>query len=427
MNRNRLDGAWKQSRLYLGTFVLLCIAAFSLWLSCGCGRAKVASSSRDTCSQFLSIRSRQMQDKCREKHLAIPPEYNAVLQAVYAYDWLAASNAFGRLKGSIAQYEGSKPDPRLNNALWQDALEIYGAFEQFVNWHPSLIQMYGHDIVAGIPSNSFFFGGTDPGRFVVTAFQEVTRQPFYVVTQNALADNSYMDYLRDSIGTVAILPTQEDSNKAFQQYIQDIQAGRMPANADIKIENGRVSVQGVGGVMAINGIIARMIFDRNKSNHSFFVEESYVIPWMYPYLQPAGLIMRLNPEPVELTTEMVAEDRQYWDAYTDRLMNHPDFGRDEWAQKTYSKLRSAIAGVYAYCGRTNDAEYAFAQARKLFPASPEAAFRLADLYVRGRRWDDAIVVIEAFQRLDPKNDSAGKFLAELRARQSSDRKGSNPH
>ena len=422
MKRNLRHYSRKQPQVCLGTLLALGIVASLPLLFSGCGRVKVASSSRDTASRFFAMRSRQMQDTCREKHLAVPPEYNAVLQAVYANDWLAASNAFERLKGGIAQYEGSKSDPKLKNALWQYALEMYGAFEQFANWHASLIQMYGHDMVAGIPSNSIFFGGTDPGRFVVTAFQEATRQPFIVVTQNALADNSYMDYLRDRIGAALSLPTQEDSNKAFQQYIQDIQAGRTPANADIQIENGRVSVQGVGGVMAINGIIARMIFDKNKMNHGFYVEESYVIPWMYPYLQPAGLVMKLNPEPVELTDEMIVQDRRYWDAYTEDLMKHPDFARDEWARKTYSKLRSAIAGLYACRGRTNDAEYAFNQARRLCPQSPEASFRLADLYARGSRWDDAILVIEEFQRLDPKNDAAGKFLADLRNRRSCDRK-----
>jgi hypothetical protein len=34
-----------------------------------------------------------------------------------------------------------------------------------------------------------------------------------------------------------------------------------------------------------------MIFDRNKE-HTIFVEESYVLPWMYPHLEPHGLILK---------------------------------------------------------------------------------------------------------------------------------------
>ena len=109
------------------------------------------------------------------------------------------------------------------------------------------------------------------------------------------------------------MPAPEDSNAAFKQYVDDVKEGRIPAGADVKIEDGKVSVQGVGGVMQINGILARMIFDHNKDAHSFFVEESYVLPWMYPYLEPFGLILKLHAEPVpELAPETIARYRQFW-------------------------------------------------------------------------------------------------------------------
>lgn len=413
------------SRPRLRAFPALCSVTCWLMISFAHGASETESSSSDICSQFLAIRSRQMQDSSREKHIAIPPEYSAVLQAVKTNDRLAASNAFERLRMGIGQYEHSKPDLRLNTALWPYIQEMYYAFDAFANWRPSLIQMYGRDLLDGIPTNSIFFGGTDPGRFVVTAFQEATRQPFHVVTQNALADNVYMDYLRDRVGTAIRLPGTNDVTKAFQQYVQDVQAGRVATNADIKIKNGRATVEGVRGVMTINGIIAKMIFDENKTSHAFYVEESYVIPWMYPYLQPAGLLMKLNPEPTGLTAEMVAADRRFWDAYTERLMTHPDFVRDEQAQMTYSKMRSAIAGLLLFRGRTNEAEYAFNQARRLCPASPEATFRLADLYAGVGRWDDAIAVVEAFRKFDPQNTWTSACLADLQKRRSSGRKEAN--
>ena len=393
-------------------FILAMVAATAV------GTATAADGTWD---RFLALRVRQMQEKARAHNVELPEGYTSVLAAVKSNDWPATSNAFNRV------FSGTQEGNPRASILWQDLLEIYGAFEQFAQWRPSLIRMYGEDILAGVASNSIVFGGTDPGRFVVTAFQEATRKPFRVVTQNALADNTYMEYLRDKAGAAIWLPSQEDSSRAFQQYVQDVQSGRMPANAEIKIEDGRISVMGVGGVMTINGIMARMIFDRNRTNHAFYVEESYVIPWMYPYLRPAGLVMRLNPEPVELTAEMAAEDRRFWDAYEKRLLAHPDFGRDEFARKTYSKLRSAIAGLFAYRGRTDDAEHAFRQAQALCPASPEAAFRLADLYANGGRWDEAMAVMEEFRKVDPKNDMADRFLANLQDRRSADKaKPSHP-
>ena len=53
-------------------------------------------------------------------------------------------------------------------------------------------------------------------------------------------------------------------------------------------------------------------------------EESYVIDWMYPYLEPYGIIMKINAEPLptpndnpDLWKNIIARDRSYWDKLTD--------------------------------------------------------------------------------------------------------------
>ncbi len=166
--------------------------------------------------------------------------------------------------------------------------------------------------------------------------------------------------------------------------------------------------------MEINGILCRQIFEHNKSRHDFYVEESYVIPWMYPYLEPHGLIMKMHPEPIQLTGEAVRNDRDFWDWYTRRLMGNPRFLRDVVARKSFSKLRSAIAGLYAYRGLIDEAEYAFRQAIELYPLSPEANFRLADAFMRAAKYEEATALMEAFLEQDPRNDKAAEFLAQLR-------------
>ena len=55
-----------------------------------------------------------------------------------------------------------------------------------------------------------------------------------------------------------------DSNNAFQMYVQGVQNGTIQAGADVTTEGGKVQVQGVAGVMQINGFLARMIFDHNQ-------------------------------------------------------------------------------------------------------------------------------------------------------------------
>ncbi len=272
-------------------------------------------------------------------------------------------------------------------------------------------------------TNAVFYGGTDPGRFVPTymIYSAHFREDVYLITQNALADNTYMNVMRDLYGDRIWIPSQQDSNYAFQKYVEDVRSGKTPAGAEVSFEGGRVSVQGVQGVMTINGILARMIFEANKAKHDFYVEESYVIPWMYPYLTPHGLIMKINTEPVaELAADNVANDRKFWDWYCKRLLDNPKFLRDVVARKTFSKLRSAIAGVYAYRRLFDEADYAFKQAIALYPLSPEANFRLADIYMQQFRFSDARVVIEAFLKEDPENDRVRDFLGQIKQLETAD-------
>ena len=306
----------------------------------------------------------------------------------------------------------------------------FGAWE--LEGARAILSEIGEDEKASFPSadypppmstNAVFFGGTDPGRFVPTymIYSAHYRSDVYLITQNALADNTYMNVMRDLYGDSIWIPSQQDSNFAFQKYVQDVQAGRIPAGAAVSFEGGRVSVQGVQGVMTINGILARMIFEANKGKHDFYVEESYVIPWMYPYLTPHGLIMKINAETVaQISPEMIKQDPEFWGWYTKRLPATPRFERDVVARKTFSKLRSAIAGLYAFRRIYDESEYAFKQAIALYPLSPEANFRLADIYMQQFRFSDARVIIEAFLKEDPENDKVAEFLVQIRDMETAD-------
>ena len=77
--------------------------------------------------------------------------------------------------------------------------------------------------------NAIFFGGTDPGRFVPTymIYSAKVRPDIYLITQNALADNTYMNVMRDLYGDQIWIPTARDTNQAFQEYVQGVQSGRI--------------------------------------------------------------------------------------------------------------------------------------------------------------------------------------------------------
>jgi tetratricopeptide (TPR) repeat protein len=300
-------------------------------------------------------------------------------------------------------------------------------------------------------TNAIFFGGTDPGRFVPTymIYSAKVRPDVYLITQNALADNTYMNVMRDLYGDQIWIPSPIDSNIAFQKYVDGVRSGKIKAGADVTTEGGKVQVQGVAGVMQINGFLSEMIFDHNQyrtetktdektrptgaavvyddpgvdpetgkpPRRTFYVEESYVLPWMYPYLTPHGLIMKINNERTPLTDEMIANDTAFWNWYCDRLLSDERFIRDIVARKSFCKLRSAIAGLYENRNRPKEAEAAFRQAVALYDLSPEANFRLANHMMRGGRFDEAIELFDVFLEKDPNNAQARQFQEQVKRQQ----------
>lgn len=270
----------------------------------------------------------------------------------------------------------------------------------------------------------------------------------------------------------------EDSSKAFSEYVEDarrrLEHDKQAPNEPRQIRpgedvfydenSGRIQVSGQVAVMSINGLLTKVIFDKNP-DHDFYVEESFPLDWMYPHLTPSGIIMKINRQPLqEMTQEIVDRDHRFWSKYTERLIGNwitydtsvsnicrvaeqvyvkrnykdlkvdgkdvlPDsrFVRDDDAQKAFSKLRSAIAGVYFW--RINEAgrrgnlaeqqrmikecDFAFRQAFAFCPFSPEAVFRYTNLLISLGRVDDALMIARTFQKLDPNNRSARDLIDQL--------------
>ncbi len=354
------------------------------------------------------------------------------------------------------------PASALNGRLWCPIHETLGIAECFHEWNDlKLLRRFGQDIIDSIPSNSIYFGGTDPGRFVITAMSQSHRdaRPFYTLTQNALADGRYLDYLRYLYGSRIHIPTEADSQAAFNEYLKDaqqrLQSGQVRPGEDVRVVDNRVQVSGHVAVMQINGLLVKNIFDHN-TNHQFYIEESFPLDWMYPYLCPHGLIFKLNPQPLsDLPESAVRDDRQYWGRYAGQLIGDwmtddtsvkqvcdfaervylhknlgafsgdPAYVKSESAHKAFSKLRSSIAGLFAWRYQHADtpqektrmstaADYAFRQAFALCPYSPEAVFRYVNFLLTENRQPDALLIAQTAVRLDPTNTQMAQLLEQLK-------------
>jgi beta-lactamase regulating signal transducer with metallopeptidase domain len=376
-------------------------------------------------------------------------------------DWQTATNLWTVMRQRAHQYEGTTADTNLDK-VWAPILELDLAWQQFAGWKEKYVLAYGNDIIKSIPPGSIYFGGTDPGRGVITVLSEsqVEGKPFYTLTQNALADATYLEYLRAMYGRDIHIATAQESQQAFEDYTTDA----VKRKAENKLRPGEVVIAKDGGdqvsgqvaVMNINGLIAKTIFDHNPKRE-FYVEESFPLDWMYPYLTPNGLIMKINREPLaEIPESILKQDHDYWANYLQPMLgdgvtddstvaavtawaekvylNHdlsgftgdPGFVQDLWAQKAFSKLRTSIGGVYAWRSTNaktpaekqrmaKAAEQALLQAYALCPTSPEALFRYVNLLltVNFNRLDDALLVAETSLKLDPENQQTKDLIVEL--------------
>ena len=299
-----------------------------------------------------------------------------------------------------------------------------------------------------------------------------------------MLENAFPGMIAKSLGgvypdTEIYTPSPQDSQECFNVYLNDAQRRfehdqhypnephQMKAGEDVRPgPNGGVQVAGQVAVMSINGLLTKVIFDHNP-DHEFYEEESFPLDWMYPYLTPFGVIMKINRNPLpEITQDIIDKDHAFWSEYSSRTVGNwitydtsisnicafcektylrhdysgftgdRKFMRDDDAQKAFSKLRSSIgASIYwwrathpanaAEGERTmKEAEFSLKQAFAYCPYSLEAVFHLMQLLLDARhpRVDDAIAVLKTCHSLDPYNGQITDWISNL---ESSKQRGGN--
>jgi tetratricopeptide (TPR) repeat protein len=289
---------------------------------------------------------------------------------------------------------------------------------------------YGAGILGPLEKNAVYIGGTDPGRFIPTymIFCEsqqparwkldpgFDRRDVFVLTQNALADDTYMKYLRDQydsrqrkkpstvfekwLGRAAqyperalTMPTDSQFWDCYASYMKELHA---------KQKNG--SGTNVD-IMQVNARILKLIFNENKNQHPFYYEESIPIKWVYDHMLPAGLVCRLNPEPVKtLPRHLVEKDFAFWKAYSSWLKSNPFFWDDPPARRAFAKLRGTYGNLYRHHGMTEEADRAFQEALELYPLHEEVIQCYADFLASQEKLHQLSQLLETLTKLDPRSE-----------------------
>jgi hypothetical protein len=301
------------------------------------------------------------------------------------------------------------------------------AFEMFSMWDEKYALAYAQGITKSIPPGSIYFTGVPMGALIIPALQksEVSADPCFTLDQGELVDESYRTYLRNMYGSKIYVPTEEDVQKCFRDYAPD---------AWLRNQQNKLQRE---DFQRIDRLIAKVFFDKNP-DREFYFEESWPVEWMYPYLEPHGLILKINRQPLaDLSENKVAQDHDFWVkqlqpmigdwltydttikelvAWTERVRLQHDFrgftGDRGFVEgisgerQIFSKLRNAIGGVYAWRAdhatnpaekerMTREADFAFSQSLALWPCSPESCspvFRYVTLLQKEHRQTDASLI-----------------------------------
>ncbi len=303
------------------SFLLLAAGLVAGWFLTGCTKEPSLLHppvNEPQIKAFFSAKEAQARQLVSQENSELPPEIWPYFKAGQKGDWATVTNLYGKMASRSNQFDGNKVDERMLTMAWQTINETDRFYLQCTQPDSKLVLAFGEEIMRLVPPGSIYFGDSDTGRFVPTALcrDHAKGDPFFVLTQHALADGLYLAYLRNMFGNKIYTPSTEDSQKAFDEYIQDaikrMQEGKLQTREDVRQEGNKVSVSGQLSVMAINGLISKVIFQRNP-DHQFYVCEGAPTAWIYPLAEPHGLIIKINRQKSpELTPETIQRDRDYW-------------------------------------------------------------------------------------------------------------------
>ena len=143
---------------------------------------------------------------------------------------------------------------------------------------PTLLD-YGNAINAALRPGMVYVGGTDNGRWIPELLNDTSDgEQHIVVTQNALADGRYLDFVNDLYGERLSTLTQDESKRAFEDYVSDAQKRfdhdqqfpdepkQVLPGEDIQVVDGKVQVRGQVAVMAINERLLQMLMQKESGD-----------------------------------------------------------------------------------------------------------------------------------------------------------------
>jgi hypothetical protein len=361
-------------------------------------------------AQFARHRREVLDAMARKLKCDVPEEVQRFFDAAEAGNWDEMDAIFKVL------VERRKIDGPENSArLWGPILDTYGAAEQAHDWPAQKLLDYGQAVLDSLRPGMVYIGGTDEGRWIPELLNDTSEgERHIIVTQNAFADGSYLEYVTALYGDRINTLMPEDSQKAFQEYLADAQKRfhhdqqfpdepkQLRPGEDIQVNDNRVQVSGQVAVMAINEILLRSLMEKNP-DLSFALQESFPLRGTYGNAAPLGPIMELGVPDVQstFTAERVAQSLEYWRGMAQQLATDPEASGSPDTLKSYAKLALGQANLLADHQYSAEAEQAYRLSTQIWPGNLESVSGLSELLLRTGRGDEARRLMDDFERRFP--------------------------
>jgi tetratricopeptide (TPR) repeat protein len=377
--------------------------------------------------QFARDRLRITRAMARRDHTELPEQVDQFFNAVAGNHWDELNDLYRKLE---KMRDSGNEDLR---KVWAPILETLLVAECAHAWPAQKLLDYGQATLGALSPGMVYVGGTDPGRGIPTLLNETSGGERHVIlTQNALADAGYLDYVRFLYGSQLQLPGEDESRRAFNSYLADAQQRfqhdqqfpnepkQVRPGEDIRWSQGAgtdnsdaakspIQVSGNVAVMAINERILQGILDKNPGM-TFAMEESYPLLSTYASALPLGPLMELRAPNAQdsFTLDTAGETLDYWRNTLEQLQADADAPEGSEVRKTYSHMAVSQANLLANHNYSAEAEATYRAALDLEPSNPEAVYGLSRLLGQNGRLEEAQMLVNDFARMHPDQAAAAQ-------------------
>jgi hypothetical protein len=366
-------------------------------------------------ARFARKRRELVRAIAQRSHLEIPAEVEKFFDALEAGNWQIVTNQWHELAVHSSQYDYSTNHWENMDPFWPSVLDAYGVAEQAHLWPAQQLLDYGNAIIGSLRPGMVYVGGTDNGRWIPELLNDTSDgEQHIIVTQNALADGRYLDFVNDLYSDRFSTLGHDDSQRAFEAYTSDAQKRlehdqqfpdepkQVLPGEDFQMVDGKLEVKGKTAVMAINERLVQMLMQKNP-DLSFAIEQSVPLPGTYADALPLGPLMELNAsnEQNTFTTERATQSVDYWRNTAQQILSDSEATSSEAALKSYSHDASAAANLLAAHDFNSQAEETYRLATQLWPGNPESVAGLANVLAATGRGAEGQQLLDNFSKQYP--------------------------